>query len=318
MDDLYTFIGLDYGQIEVRVVAQVSGDKQLIQDCLESDIHTTVGVTMTGWSPDQIRNDKKIRTLTKNIHFGIIFGQSEDGTVNYVRAVTPPEDLEKISEEMIREGFRRYHARYPGIRRLIDKQRAIAKEHKFVETIFGLRRPLIIEENSRNTAEDVIDVDEDEDEFFEEETSGKRKSYWGNICINSRIQGSAHQLMICAIVNLLRQAEKYKVLGVPSLEVHDFLGFRVRVLDLIEAYKQSRYLLEHESLNTVKKDFPHIKWRVPIVTEAEAGFRLGCQVGLEEGFSIGDWLIRWFLKAKKQEVELDKELKTIQAEAIAC
>jgi DNA polymerase I-like protein with 3'-5' exonuclease and polymerase domains len=202
------------------------------------------------------------------------------------------------------------------VRKFIEKQRRIAKEFGYVETIFGLRRPLIIDESSKFKQQDELNLGDDEDpedEFFDEEQTGKRNTYWGNICINTKIQGSAHQLMICALVNLLRQKKKYKVLGIPVSEVHDFLGFRVNVLDLPEAYKLMRYLLEQESLNTVKKDFPHIKWQVPIITEAEAGFRMGCQVALEDGFTIGDWLVRWCLKCLKQEAEVDKELEAVLA-----
>jgi DNA polymerase I-like protein with 3'-5' exonuclease and polymerase domains len=71
MADLMTFLVLDYGQMEVRVLAQVSGDKNLLADCESGDIHTTVGVVMTGWAAEQIKNDNVTRTRTKNCVFGI-------------------------------------------------------------------------------------------------------------------------------------------------------------------------------------------------------------------------------------------------------
>jgi hypothetical protein len=125
------------------------------------------------------------------------------------------------------------------------------------------------------------------------------------------VQGSAHQLLECGLVNLRRKAKKYAVLNTPVLDVHDALYFRVNVLELPEAYAKARYLMEQESLNTVKSDFPAIKWKVPIVTEAEAGMSLGCKIVIQEGFSVGKLLIDWYCKRKKQNIALNKELAAI-------
>jgi uracil-DNA glycosylase family 4 len=306
MPDFRVFLMLDYGQIEVRVAAQLSGDENLIADCQESDIHTRVGSIMTGWDPEKIRHDKYTRTRTKNVHFGVLFGQSEEGTVKYVISMAPPEEQLKVFnmsdkerrkyENEIRKQYRRYFERYTGIKDFIENQREFARQNGYVETIFGMQRPLDIREDRQEEAEIVDDGGD------------KGGGYWGNIAINSTVQGSAHQLLVCGLVNVRRQPAKYEVLGTPVMDVHDALYFNVRALDLMAAYKKARYLMEQESLNTVKTDFPHIEWRVPIATEAEAGLSLGCKLELTEETTTGSFLIDWVRKRRKQLEDLDREM----------
>jgi len=173
MPDLKTFLILDYGQIEVRVAAQVSGDKNLIHDCAESDIHTRVGVTMTGWEADKIKHDNATRTLTKNVHFGILFGIEKHNLFDFIKAMNPDFDG---TEEMVFEAYDRYFARYRGVARYIEQQRAQAQGLGYCETMFGLHRAL-------NVTDKYADNDEDDDrEFFD--SSGERQTSWRNQCIN--------------------------------------------------------------------------------------------------------------------------------------
>jgi DNA polymerase I-like protein with 3'-5' exonuclease and polymerase domains len=302
MPTLSMYLVLDYGQIEVRTLAQITGDKNLINDCQEADIHTTVGVAMTGWDADAIKNNEAVRTLTKNVHFGIIFGLSKKGVYEFVVAMSPLEMRDRISKEQVEEAYDRYFLRYPGVRKFIDAQRAFAKEHGYVETLFGMVQTLnVTDDNAEEDVNDFIDADEGGG-------AGKRGAYWGNQAINGPVQGSAHQVMICALVNLIRKKQKYAVLGIPPMEVHDALYFVHKVLDFKEAYEKAVYLLEHESLNTVAKWFPHIKWRVPIVVEAKAGLRLGCVIKVDSKTNIGEFMVQWYDKCKEQIKALDKQL----------
>lgn len=299
MPDLKTYLILDYGQIEVRVAAQLSGDKMLLKDCEDSDIHTTVGVAMTGWEADKIRHDKKTRTLTKNVHFGILFGIARENLYEFIKAMDPDFDG---SREMVYEAYDRYFERYKGVGRYIESQRESAEADGFVETIFGLHRTLNISKHHG--------AFDDDEEFIDE--SGERHASWRNQAVNTPVQGSAHQLLECGLVNIRRQPEKYKVLGVPCMDVHDALYMMVNVLELVEAYRKARYLLEKESLATVKSDFPDIKWKVPVVVEAEAGLRLGGRVPLEDDkFTIGGFLLAWYFVTKKQIIDLHKQVKAI-------
>jgi len=299
MPDVKTYLVLDYGQIEVRVAAQLSGDKNLLKDCQASDIHTIVGVAMTGWAADKIKHDKKTRTLTKNIHFGILFGISKENLFDFIKAMDPDFDG---TEEMVFEAYDRYFARYTGVAQYIEDQRERAETDGYVETIFGLHRTLNI-----TAFRGAFDAEE---EFVDE--SGERKASWRNQAINTPVQGSAHQLLVCGLVNIRRQPEKYKVLGVPCMDVHDALYMMVNVLDMKEAYRKARYLLEKESLETVKSDFPHIDWRVPIVVEAEAGLRLGGRVTLEDDkFTVGGFLLDWYEVTKKQMAALHRQVQEV-------
>ena len=111
MPDFKTYVVADYGQVEVRVAAQMTGDKNLLRDCNQADIHTTVGVAMTGWDADKIANDDMTRTLTKNVHFAILFGASEDGVFEFINARTEPETREEILAEYTRQLPRRRSGR---------------------------------------------------------------------------------------------------------------------------------------------------------------------------------------------------------------
>lgn len=307
MPDLYTFLILDYGQVEVRVAAQMSGDKNLLRDCLESDIHTTVGVHMTGWKAEDIANDKKVRTLTKNVHFGILFGITKKNLFEFIKAMDPNFDG---TPEEVEAAYDRYFARYPGVQKFIDKQRAIAERDHCVYTMFGLRQPLIIK-GFKSKSEDDIDFDSEE---FIADVKDDRNASWRNQAVNGPVQGTAHQLMECALVNLYRKPGKYDVLGVPVMEVHDALYMRVKVLELRRASRKAQYLLEKESLNTVKTDFPDINWTVPIVTDAEAGLRLGGKVKLdyEHGVTTGQFMLQWFFKTRGQVRELEAQLAEVE------
>ena len=414
MPDLMTYVIYDYGQVEVRVMAQISGDKHLKQDCASADIHTTVGSVLTGWDVERIKNDEATRTLTKNCiaagqlvltdhglvpiedvklwmkvwdgedfvchegviykgrqevitydgltatpdhgvytaegkqatfasiaeagarlrgtfvthscakvydivnagprhrftvsehlvsncHFGILFGIGKANLFEFVVAMSPPDMRDRVTREQVEESYDNYFRRYPGVQRFIDKQRIFAKEHGYVETIFGMIQTLNITEENK----DVEYVDEDE--------MGGKSSYWGNQAINGPVQGSAHQLMICALVNLLRKAKKYALLGIPPMEVHDAIYVRVPVLQLPEAVALGKYLLEQESLKTVASDFPDIKWDVPIVVDAKAGIRLGTKVKVNDAnIDVGQFMLDWYKVCKEQDEALDKQLEDSQ------
>jgi DNA polymerase I-like protein with 3'-5' exonuclease and polymerase domains len=171
--DLQTFFISDYGQIEVRVAAQMAGDKNLIADCQEADIHTTVGSVLTGWDPEKIRHDKATRTVTKNCHFGMLFGSGVDGVYRYVVSRTP-EGVEPIGKEFVVKAMDRYFKRYTGIRAFIERQREFARENSYVETLFGMKQPLTITGES------------EDDEYFEDDE--QRGSWWGNQCVDFKTE----------------------------------------------------------------------------------------------------------------------------------
>jgi DNA polymerase I-like protein with 3'-5' exonuclease and polymerase domains len=218
---------------------------------------------------------------------------------DFIKAMDPTFDG---TEEFVFSAYDRYFERYTGIAQYIESQRELAETGGFVETAFGLHRTLNITQHHGAFDEDEEYVDE----------SGEGHASWKNQAINTSVQGTAHQLLECGLINIRRKPGEYKVLGTPSMDVHDALYFMVNVLELREAYDKARYLLEKESLATVKSDFPYIDWKVPITTECEAGLRLGGKVVLEEGkFTIGSFLLDWYKITKKQIVELHEQLKVV-------
>lgn len=280
------FLGFDFGQIEVRVLAQLSGDKNLIADCKSGDIHSLVGHAMTGWAIEKIKKDKKTRTLTKNIHFGIMYGLNVEGVYAFILAKDP--DI-KVTLEDVQKYYDAYFKRYPGVRTLTEKLRAMAEDKGYVENMFGFRRPL----NTTGQAEE-----------------GDTGAYWGNQAINTPIQGAAHQLMLMAVAALRTRRKKYlKLLGIPTMEVHDALYFFVKLKDMLKAFALGKELLETEPLITVKKWFKKVRWSMPLVVEGKVGLRLGDSVELErmdETEALAEMTLETFIKESLLNIELAK------------
>lgn len=246
ISQLRCFLAFDYGQIEIRMAAEMSEDPLLLAAVESGDIHTAVGYELTGWDKDKIKNDKETRTLIKNLHFGILYGMSKRSLFQFLIGLGI-----KISEERSNELHTKYFRKYKKVRQLIDHLQAFAEKHNYVETLFGFRRPL-------NTAGD----------------DDGRSTFWGNQAINSPIQGSAHQLMLFAMATLHEQPQKYKLLQTPVMEVHDALDFYVKLKYLPDALAEGLELFQTAVPAYVKKHFGRTL-KVPLVAEGAAGFRLG-------------------------------------------
>lgn len=132
-------LGFDQGQVEVRVMAQASGDENLIRDCLSGDIHSMVGHRMTGWPVKKIKKDKKTRTITKQLHFGILFGLSAGGAYIFIKLKDPDT---KLTEAQVIDLVENYFKAYPKVAKFIDKCRLFVEEHGYIENMFGFKRPL--------------------------------------------------------------------------------------------------------------------------------------------------------------------------------
>lgn len=281
------FLGFDFGQIEIRILAMLSGDKNLIADCKSGDIHSKVGHTMTGWAIEKIKKDKKTRTLTKNIHFGIAFGLTPDGVYSFILAKDP--DI-SVTREEVHKYYDAYFARYTRIKKLVAKLQSMAEHKGYVENMFGFRRPL-------NTSQSSSDD--------ETETTG---AYWKNQAINTPVQGSAHHMMLMAVAALRLRKKKYlPLLGIPTMEVHDALYFFVRLKNLLKAAELGKYLLEHEPLRTIKRKFKKVKINLPLEVEGKAGFRLGDTVEIKD-LSESDALADMVIETMQKEYMLDLEL----------
>jgi uracil-DNA glycosylase family 4 len=293
------FLAFDQAQVEIRVLAQASGDRRLIADIKKGDIHSRVGHRITGWAIEKIAHDKKTRTLTKNVHFGMVFGLGENGLYDFIKAKDPTVDEryggEKKARKAIAKLQRAYFAYYFGVKQYQEDQRAFAEEHHYVETLFGYRRPL----DTR-----------DRDEIEEGDESDLGTAYWGNVAINTPIQGTAHQLMLIAMALIKRFPKRYKRLRELVMEIHDAMVFGVKLKDLFATAKLGEYLLTKHVLKVVKKEFK-IDWQVPLEVEPKAGYRLGTTVQFYKDWTIAQFLTTWGIACHAAELNLANELSKV-------
>lgn len=278
VQDLYVFLALDYSQIEIRMLAECSGDPVLIQQFRSGqDIHCAVGSTLNpAWSFEFIKKDKPTRTFVKNCHFGMVYGLDERGLFYYLKAKGV-----KTTERKVAKFHRAYFRKYRGVADFIETTRAFVQEHGFVETMFGFRR--------------MIGSDADEDRTTNPE----------NQAINSPIQGSAHTLLLAAMALLSARPKTYNLLQRPLMEVHDALVFKVRLRDLAAAYAMAKKLLEKDAPSYIRKLYG-IKLQVPLLAEASAGFRYGTMVELEE-MTPKNLLPAWYKKHLDVEAAVDRD-----------
>lgn len=188
--DGYVFIDADYSQIELRILAHMSGDENLIEAYkMDQDIHKITASKVFHTPLNEVT--KTQRNNAKAVNFGIIYGISSFGL---------SQDLSisrKESESYIKEYFKTY----PGIKEFLDNNVAVAKEKGYVTTMFGRVRP-IPEISSGN---------------FMQRSFGER------VAMNSPIQGTAADIMKIAMISVAR---KFKERGLKSrivLQVHDEL-----------------------------------------------------------------------------------------------
>lgn len=185
---------LDYSQIELRILAHFSGDKNLIEAFKqEKDIHTFTACEVFGVSSEKVTPE--MRRMSKAINFGIAYGMSAYGLAKELRI--SPKEAETI--------INRYFNRYAGIKEYIQKTIEFAKENGYVKTLAGRKR-YIPELYSSNRAIKEL---------------GQR------MAINTPIQGSAADLIKCAMVALKKELKKQNLETSIILQVHDELVLEV-------------------------------------------------------------------------------------------
>lgn len=282
-EDLYVFLASDYSQVEIRMLAELSGDPLLIQQLNSSeDIHCQVGHSLTGWPVSKISEHKMTRKLVKNMHFGIIFGLGRgESLYNYLTAKGVETTMAKSNRF-----YDKYFHTYKGVSTFIDRMRKQAEDDGYVETLFGFRREMGVWDDNRST-------------------------YWGNQAVNTPVQGTAHQLLLMAIALLRQKRKTYRLLQRPVLEIHDALYFFVRLRDLAAARGQLQELLQEAVPRYVKNHFGY-DLRVPLLSESEAGFTLGSMTEYA-GEPVGEFLPRW---RKTREEHLAEGWKDLGMEAI--
>ena len=124
----HVLLSADYSQIELRIMAHLSGDEGLRRAFAEDgDIHRATAAEVFDTTPDQVTNDQ--RRAAKAINFGLIYGMSAFGLARQLG----------IERHAAQDYVARYFGRYPGVRDYMERTRASARERGYVETVFGRR-----------------------------------------------------------------------------------------------------------------------------------------------------------------------------------
>lgn len=215
----HVLLSADYNQIELRVMAHMSGDKELLRIFEKGeDIHTEAAVAVLGKKPKEVT--KEDRRLAKIINFGIMYGISPFGLSQQLK-IAPSEAKEIID---------RYFARFLGVEDWIGTTLRDAYENGFVTTLGGFKR-YVLELRSNNMTV---------------RKAGER------IAVNSPIQGTGADIIKKAMVQLNKEF-KSKNLGTKMiLQVHDELVFEVPERELKKIAPTVKEIME----NSYKLDVP--------------------------------------------------------------
>jgi len=209
----------DYSQIELRIMAHLSGDENLISAFRKGlDIHSSTAASVFGVRPEDVNYE--MRRKAKEVNFGIMYGISPYGLSQ--RLGIPQPEAKKIIEV--------YFQRFPKVKEYIDKTIAEARQKGYVATLLGRRR-YVPDINSRNRT-----VRE-----FAERTA-----------INMRIQGTAADLIKLAMVRIYDEMKKRKFKSKMILQVHDELVFDVAP-DEVEQLKE---IVLDKMQNALQLDMP--------------------------------------------------------------
>jgi DNA polymerase-1 len=192
----YKLMAVDYSQIELRIIAALSGDKNMINAFREGlDIHAATAAKVFHTTIDQVTREQ--RGAAKAVNFGIIYGQSAFGLAQNLN----------ISRTEAKYIIDSYFEQYPTIKSYMEKTIGQARESGYVETIMKRRRYL----PDINSANAVV------------------RGYAERNAINAPIQGSAADIIKMAMVAVHKAMQKEKIKSKMILQVHDELVFDVHV-----------------------------------------------------------------------------------------
>tara|TARA_R110002072_G_scaffold21902_5_gene77187 strand:+ start:17024 stop:19765 length:2742 start_codon:yes stop_codon:yes gene_type:complete len=190
----YTMVAADYSQIELRIMAHLSGDKGLLEAFARGqDIHKTTAAEVFSVAIDDVDNDQ--RRAAKAINFGLIYGMSAFGLAKQLG----------VSRTEAQQYVELYFSRYPGVKTFMDNTREKAKEDGFVETVYQ-RRLYLPEINARNAA---------------------RRQYAERTAINAPMQGTAADIIKLAMINIDEWLQRSSIDAIMIMQVHDELIFEV-------------------------------------------------------------------------------------------
>jgi len=220
-DEGCIFLSADYSQIELRIIAHLSNDHNMLEAFNNGlDIHTATAAKIYKIPLNEVNSDMRRKAKTAN--FGIIYGISTFGLAD--RLGIPRGEAKELIEG--------YFRTYPDIKRYMEETIQRAKTLGYVETIFGRKR-FLADINSQNS---IV------------------RGYAERNAINAPIQGSAADIIKIAMIRIQERIEKEQLQTKMTLQVHDELNFSVPEAE-IEAAKK---LVVEEMENAVKLQVPLI------------------------------------------------------------
>ncbi|MCK4350185.1 MAG: DNA polymerase I, partial [Candidatus Krumholzibacteria bacterium] len=190
----WLLLDADYSQIELRIMAHLSGDEALRSAFLEdADIHSRTAARIYGAEESEV--DPEMRALAKTINFGVIYGMGARGLSRQLGIEL--DEAKRFIEE--------YFETYPGVKEYIEHSKDLAREKGYAETLLGRRRILREIESG----------------------DGRARSFSERIAINMPIQGTAADMIKVAMVEIDRRITAEELESRMILQVHDELVFEV-------------------------------------------------------------------------------------------
>lgn len=206
------FLAVDYSQIELRLLAHLSGDEHLVRAFNEGeDFHAETAARVFGVPVSEVTPD--LRSRAKAVNFGIVYGQQAYGLSQSLH----------ISMAEARDMIDRYYEAYPGVRTFLDNVVARAKQTGYAETMFGRRRH-IPELKAKNP---------------------QLRGFGERTAMNHPMQGTAADIIKIAMARVSRRLEEEGFAAHMILQVHDELDFECPVDEVERLTAMVRDVMEH-------------------------------------------------------------------------
>ena len=218
-DENHVILSADYSQIELRLIAEISKDPNMMEAFAQGlDIHTATAAKVYGIELDQVTSTQ--RRNAKAVNFGIIYGQSAFGLSQSLG----------IPRKEAAEIIQNYFDQYPGIKDYMTDTMNFARENGYVETLMGRRRYL----RDINSANATV------------------RGFAERNAINAPIQGSAADMIKIAMIHIHQDIKDQKLDSKMTMQVHDELVFDV-LRSEIEPMKK---IIEHRMKTAMKTTVP--------------------------------------------------------------
>lgn len=206
------FLAVDYSQIELRLLAHLSGDEHLVRAFNEGeDFHAETAARVFGVPVSEVTPD--LRSRAKAVNFGIVYGQQAYGLSQSLH----------ISMAEARDMIDRYYEAYPGVRTFLDNVVARAKQTGYAETMYGRRRH-IPEVKAKNP---------------------QLRGFGERTAMNHPMQGTAADIIKIAMARVSRRLEEEGFAAHMILQVHDELDFECPIDEVERLTTMVRDVMEH-------------------------------------------------------------------------